>query len=537
MVSIGRGVGLFGCALVAACSGTSSTPTRDAGVTGVHDGGPAASSDAGRRDGGTILAPTIAYRATVDDPWVAHLFVADDSNHSSDVTPTLAGGPTSGGEGTPVVAGVKAFAWSADGTSLVYLGEVDTFGFSDLYVASVTTPFATTKKSLAMAGEQVWSWTTSTDGAWLVFPQLPVGATWRATFAAPIHSAAAPNALRDRDYSRGRWSPTHPTFVFSADNRLWQADFAAGAATAIEILSGTFALRDLVWSSDGARIVYFAQHPTATNLDLWRAPVTNGIVGAPERLVDLASFVAFGDDAELAYAPTGAYIAVIADHDVDRRPDLYVVDAAAPAPATMTRRSRTFPASAIGVDSVSWSASGTQLAYVADETIRGRNDLIVTDVTGTTYTHVNPGLDRANDVRWHRGDTLLTFVAYTSNATHLYAVDPASPTPVDLGEAATGSHIEFAPSGDLVAFIDGASNPTLHIATLTAPVGVARSLPTRRRTAIFHKAWCWSNDDALAFIGADGHLYLLEDPLTSTPVRISAPMVAGGDVIDCAFRP
>ena len=538
-------------------------PPRDAGQGdrdgGLVDGGTrdAGSPDSGAEDAGErVVAIEVAYAATAEEPLLAHLYLTESSTTRVRLTPALAGGPTTGGKGEPVVAGVGRFEWTRDGAAIFYAAQQDTYDLYELYLTEELGSQRSTKMSVANGTGGVREWTRSPSSSWVTFPQSVPGATITQRFAVRLAPGSTPVQISAGSAGTPWWSPVADELVFqdiivSADDRdLWHVNLAVAPPVRTRVNPGSYIGFGgaASWSADGEEIAYSADESALRQFELYRASVRGGEVGLRERVTDPfpANADIIGAD-KITFAPSGSNLAFIADLDTDNLDELYVVDTANALPAAPTKLSLPFPAGADGVEAFVWSEDGTRIVYQADNDTADRPDLYITDLTGGSAIRINdavPENGAANHPRFVRGDSLVVYTQYDGNDRHAYVVDVTTSqpgAPIDLGlihPFFPSARYALSPSEDYLVHPTLESPPRLVVTDLTQSPPTSIAFETYEDLSFSDDpTWCWSPDDELLIIGPDGHLYLVEDLATGDLFRISGRLVADGRVTACAFPP
>jgi hypothetical protein len=350
------------------------------------------------------------------------------------------------------------------------------------------------------------------------------------------------------------WSPAGPELVYQDilgmnDRDLWHANLAVSPPVMTRVNAGAnlgFG-STASWAPDGSHVVYSADETALRLFEPYRVTITNGILGARERLTP-----AFPVDADvvgldnIAHAPAGSLVAYFADADTDNVDDLYVLDPSLPAPITPTRLTTAFPPGAGGVERFSFSADGTRIVYAADHDTPGLLELYITGTATAGGARVHSPLVAGQSIeheRFIRSDTMLLYTVYDGVERRLFVVDVSQApfgSPIDLGPIRVFfpfAQYGLSPSQDWV--IHPADDPParLYLSRLTGTPTTALVLPTfdDGRFYFDHVRWCWSPRDELSIVGTDGHLYLVEDLTTGALFDVSGPLVEGGRVINCAF--
>lgn len=538
-------------------------PPDDAGVedAGVEDAGveDAGEADAGTPDTGNdddagprVVPIRVAYSAAAEMPLLAELYLTESSTTRYKVTPALAGGPPVGGKGEPFTSGVDRFEWTSDG-GIIYSAHQDNFDFYEIYFAPDPGFGQTFKLSVEGASSEVSDWDASPASDWIAFAQS--AGTTRNLYAVRTSSSAQPVQISSGSAGTPRWSPVGQEVVFqdiivsASDRDLWHANLAVAPPVLTRVNPGAnlgFG-SSVSWAPDGSAVAYSADETALRLFELWRASITNGVVAPGERMTPPfpADADVSGSDA-VKFSPDGTRLAYIADTVTDNVKDLFVMDPSQPVPPPQTQLTTAFPAGASGVDRFSWSEDGTRIAYVADHDTAGLDELYVTSANAADGVRVNAPLGAGQSLaheRFIRNDTMLLYTVYDGTERRVFVVDISITPfgePVDLGPTEAFFPValyELSPSGDFLIHPDGAAPPGLRVSDLTGTPTTSVVLPTIEAPFSFESKWCWSPDDELLIVGADGHLYLVEDLTSAELFRVSGPIVSGGRVWGCAFPP
>lgn len=537
-------------------------PPVDAGVAdaGFVDAGAPDSGvmDAGFPDSGPRVVPIrVAYAATVQDPLLADLFLTESSTTRAQVNPTLAGGPTMGGKGEPVIAGVDAFAWTPEG-NLVYEAQQDTFDRYEIYLAVQPGSQQIQKLSLPNAAEAARGFTLSPRRDWVTFTQVPAGESRNRLFAIRPLPGAAAVQIGQGTSGVPTWSPVDDEVAFQDilaardDRDLWHVNLAASPPARTRAHSGAnVGFGGAVsWSGDGTRLAFSADDDVSRVFEPYQVRVRAGMLFATTRLTQAfpaAADVVFGRDS-IQYDPTSTQLAFLADLETDQVDELFVLDPTRTLPATPTKLNATFPARAGGVETFVWSSDGTRIAYVGDQATAGRPALYLTDASAPTGVRLDTPVttDDASieQPRFIRGDTAVLYLQREGQVRRLHVVDVSGPNPgapVDLGGAEpffSENRYALSPSEDYVVFPNDQPPAGLSLARLTGTPTVTATFETAVDTSFAgYTNWCWGPADELLIIGADGRLYLVEDLDTGATFPISGPLADGGRVTACAFPP
>lgn len=537
-------------------------PTRDAGEVPrdggevVRDGGEDP-RDGGARDGGPtdggerVIEIAIAYSATAERLLHAELYLTSSNIAREKVSPPLAGGPGEDSKGFPEIDGVGRFAWTDDGDAIVYAAQQDTFDFYELYAAPIPSPVGTaTASKLSPGGDsQVRSWTDVPFSNLLLLEQSPVGVSGSRKYAVEKRFGAEPVQISTGLASREVFSPTraqvvfHDIIVSASDRDLWFVDLQNAPYFAERVNPGANFGWGLAatWSPDGDVLFYNADENVDRVYELYRVAI-NGTTLGP-RVPMMAPLPSTQRIDALAYAPDGSRVLLRGDLTTDNVFDLYTFDPAATPPIVPTRiTTLAFPGVLSGVERFQFSPDGSMVLYEGDHDVARRDELWVVPADGSAppaRVHTPLGdQEYLINPRWV-SDTMVLYTAGPSGQYHLYAtpiVGGVPGTPIDLGTDSlrVGEALSApSPSGRYVAFLDDAME--LNLVDLDAsPIGTLRIGPA--------VGGCWGPEDQLAVIASyddeeKRELYFVEDLRAPDPIRVSGPLIEGGEVVRCAFPP
>lgn len=530
---------------------------RDGGEVDRDGGEPARDGGPGRDGGPRVIQIEVAYAATVEAPLLADLYLTESSTTRAKVTPMLAGGPTMDSKGFPQVTGVDNFGWTNDGQGLIYAAQQDTFDVYELYLAPQPGVMPAERLSIPNGGSQVRFWDQSAATDWIVFAQALPG-----DFRAYNHAVRALRGQTPVQISFGSsgvttFSPTAAEVVFqdiivsASDRDLWHVNLAVSPPTRTRVNPGAnLGYGNVVsWAADGSQFVYNADENALRLFELWRAPVTGGMLGAREMVTAAlppnADVIGTGN---AQFAPSGTMLAYLADIDVDQVEDLYVVDLSGMLPATPTKLSLPFPMGAEGVDRFAWSADGSRILYAADHDTAGQLDLYITSINAPSGVRVNTPVGPNESVeheQFVRNDSMVIYTRWDGSARSVFAVDVSTAmpgTPAPLGPIVPffpTPQYELSRSEDFMIHSTADRPPRLYVSDLTTATPTTSVVLEAfdSKFSFAEERWCWGPNDQLLIVGVDGHLHLVED-LTSTDLfRISGPLAQDGRVTRCKFRP
>jgi Tol biopolymer transport system component len=376
-------------------------------------------------------------------------------------------------------------AWSPDGKTVAYSGEVD--GVYQVFMRSLVSPMpaqltkagfdclypfwsASGTHLFYLSGEPPSLWSVSTaggeseliskdviaaamspDGSALVLIRGGVSGLW-------VSSADGSGARKIASFDKsgldgfvhfspdgkkiGAWVGN--AFGFS---QLWifpyPADGKAGKQAG-QFLEKRFqpGARPFSWLPDSHRIVFGAQQPTATALHLWSADLENGNIEPVT--------VSSTEESYPAVAPDGhriAFVAAPADWDVVEIP----IDGGPMRPLISTPRYESWPA---------WSPLGPQLVYTASR--NGLFELWVRNQQDGSERPVVTGRDFTNGATYFLTESSISpdgrWIAYQRNATDsvaiwLSAMEGGPPVPLAHEQAVRQDSPTWSPDGKWIAYV------------------------------------------------------------------------------------
>jgi hypothetical protein len=527
--------------------------TRDGGP---RDGG--AERDGGPdRDGGPrVVDIVVAYTAGADAPLLADLFLTESSTTRYRVTPQLAGGPTTGGKGEPVFAGVDSFEWTRDG-EIIYVAQQETFDLYEIFLAPQPGNPITTKLSNPGMDRQARSYALSPSGTMMTFGQAVEGEAGTRRFVVPVAVGAQPIRLSMGTSSfpfwRGDDGIAYQDIIVSANDRdLWFSDLTMDPPPRTRLHSGAnlgFTGTSASFSADGQYIVFSADDGALRVFQPYRVTFTGNTPSAPEPVY--ANYPSTADIIgidTIKFAPTGTMVAFMGDIDTDGTDELYVFDASATLPLTPTRLTTDFPAGHNGVDRFQWNAAGTHILFAADYDVDGRYDLYLTDINGANGVRINTPVTASDTVDHERlihGEDRILYTRYDGNERRVKLVDISTTpfgAPVDLGPGSRFSFdtpYELSPSEDWMIHATSDDPPRLYLTDLRAQTPTTSTVLSSIGDLGFdsYGKWCWAQDDRLLIVRTDGQLGLVEDFTSSDTFVVSGPLADGSRVTACAFPP
>ncbi len=293
----------------------------------------------------------ILYRANQDDLDQFDLYVTELGGETPVVTSLT--------EGIDVMV-ANQFGWSPDGEAVAF----DVSG-GDLYVArlcggEVTGPYQVTDHPVAHRfsadGEKLRF--MGDDGDLREVELLPAG------ISQPVVLVEAPNASP----TRLAWSPDGARVAFIAGNHLRLLDGSTGESHRLDVggLAGA-AVSSFVWSPDGASIVYTANSLALSDHELFYVDLSGA---SPAMQIRIST--ATEHDVEVAdtlrWSLDSTHVAYLADQDQDEVDELFVVEISDGQPAAAIQVSAEFTLAEAPADNdvmdPRWSQDGSRLLYV-----------------------------------------------------------------------------------------------------------------------------------------------------------------------------
>jgi hypothetical protein len=507
--------------------------------------------DATEPNDGEPFAIKVAYSATADDPLLEELYLTDTSTSRKRVNLDLAGGPA-GGEKEPETAGIQSFWWSSDGALLLYEAQQDTYDVVELYAVDAPGAFPGVPRKLNPDATS----DVSAEGMSAVSPLISfrhaIGNNTK-LFVANA-TAADPNP---RQISQGlplsvSWSPANDHLALqdigpaARDRGFWFVDARPGAPSAVRAYPETNLGSNgtVSWAPDGSAFVFTTDPGGDLVNELFRVSVSNGLLGAPERLHPDLGMTA--DVSGAAYSPDGTRVAYSANPRVDQLFELFVVDLSGAMPSLPISVSST-AATGRGVERLAWTPNGDHLIYVSDIATFGVFELFLADPTGATpAVRLNPPLGNGAVERetFARNGQTVVFLVNESDIRQIYAVDISGSTPsapVRISEV--NEHVpEFEVSSDGLSLIyKSGFSDSWSLGAIDLSVFPPRA-PVSLYVGIHEPAWCFGNNDDAAVaadldVDGDVGLFYVRNLKAPTFEKVSGPLIEDGRVRQCAFPP
>jgi Tol biopolymer transport system component len=189
------------------------------------------------------------------------------------------------------------------------------------------------------------------------------------------------------------WSPDGSRLAYRADQELdtQQSLYVAPAAggAVVELSGDVFdvGVGQFAWAPDGSRVAYFARQDSPLFAELYTVRA-NGT----ENLRVSANFIFAGTLSDLLWSPTSARLAYLADVSVQGTQELHVTGAQGGS-VQVSGPSQTGQS----VQTYDWSTDGASLCYVAPSVNFDKSELFVT-VPGGVASLLSAAMQGAGDV-------------------------------------------------------------------------------------------------------------------------------------------
>ncbi|MBK6688191.1 MAG: PD40 domain-containing protein [Deltaproteobacteria bacterium] len=516
--------------------------------------------DAGLEDQGLDAAPVVivevAYGANADDLLIQHLYLTESSTITRRVTPELAGAPA-GGKKQQETGGLQQFAWTFDGSRLVYQAHQDTFNLPEVYqsVISAGRPGVPTKVSPQGGASGVSLQVLSPVANALVYnnnDDFYVDLTQTPLEPRQINTGLISNLSFSPN---GAYLAFRDIIVSATDRDAWFYDIATGTKERVNPGANLGAAIGPFWSPDSQSLYYGADEFALRSFHLYTTAVTGGALGPRTLLHPMlpADRSISAQTGASAVSPDGRWLAATVDLTALNVDELVVFDLLLPFPqALVPRNGPIAPPAMAGVLFLTFNPTSNRLVYRARQDTPNNIDAYVTDLNfGTPPAKISPplaGSDNVVEVQWAKGGAVVLLGTREGPDRQLYAVDvstlpPGAPVHLTagLGPNETDPNFGVSPDGRYVVLqtINAEGEGSLYLIDLSGPGPWA---PVRIASTRPYSPWCWSPDGARFAFAANldrpttNELYLLDRGQT-TPVKISGPMQDGASVFQCAFPP
>jgi len=282
--------------------------------------------------------------------------------------------------GSPMAGSVSAFRVSPNGARVVFIADKDTAGVHELYSVPVDGSSVPTKLSAGLtfaAGKAgVSAFQISPDSAKVVFLADPATAAGvNEVFSAPTNGSAAPVKLN---------------------------------ATAAAPVTGFGITPDSAWA------VFFGVDTSFASgaVELYRAAI--GTAASAVQISDVGQGNAAGDVVAASFSPDSARIVYVGDGAADNVFQLYSVSIAAVGPGSDVQLS-----AALGfVDLVRISADSGRVVYTSDALVLGKQEAFSIPIGGGTRIKLNPSMagDGVTAVEINPAGTRVAYLADQTTA-------------------------------------------------------------------------------------------------------------------------
>lgn len=313
---------------------------------------------------------------------------------------------------------------------------------------------------------------------------------------------------------------------------------------------------DFAITPDGTRAVFIADFTTAGVKEVYVVDLT----AAPPTAVAInpTGWGTTNDATDLRISPDGNRVAFRADGEANDQFDLYVADITPPFVANNgVRVSTGMPATgAVAAADYDFSPDSQFIVYLADQLVDEQNELFAVDLTGTVPgapARISPALpaDTNADVQdgfsWlPAGRTVVYFAEVDAASDYaLLATDlSAAPATRTLTPATAGSLVfdgyGVMNSGTDVwligSFRDGLTNEvfTIDLTVGTSTIMMAHPALPSSLLGVTDGVRAPGDDRLLIrgdlLVDDEFELFVLDLSNPGAPVRVNAPMVAGGDI-------
>lgn len=321
---------------------------------------------------------------------------------------------------------------------------------------------------------------------------------------------------------------------------------------------------DAVFSPDDRRIAFVGDFLNDTTSELFVTTITGTAAVAPAALAS-GAMAAGGDVIDLWWSPDSTLIAYLADQNTDGVDELFVVDVTNPAaPVAPIQISGALTTAANDVTAVAWSPDASGLVYAADPT-DGVTELFYVDLANPAApgapARIHPTLAAGQscdeEVVWapFGGAAIFRCDSATPGVFELWyvSINGAPGTPqrasgtMTAGGDVTSGAFGFSPDGLGIAYLADQSTDGVQNAYLTVIFGgtIIPGFPVISEPGANQDVtrFLFGPNAVRGLIRADldtddvFELYMIDTSggFPVTPVRVNAPLVAGGDVDASAF--
>jgi Tol biopolymer transport system component len=310
----------------------------------------------------------VVYRADQDTDGVDELYLVNVAMPGTavKVSAPLAGGGT-------VRSG---YAFSPDGTRILYRADQDEAGTTELYIVDVDHPGVATRVNPALVdgGDVVAAFEFSPDGSTIVYIADQDVDEVMELFAVSLDalgtSVKLNGALMDGgDVCRFEVSPDSTRVAYCADQdadetlELYAVELASpGQSVKLnpQLINGGSITGKFDFAPDGSFIAYSASQDSADRVDLYAVELD--VPGIAQKLN--APLTANGNVISFDVHPQGGHVAYFANQDDVNLYELYTVDLTSPGMATKLSAPIT---GGSGLLSASYTPAGEKIVYVASQ--------------------------------------------------------------------------------------------------------------------------------------------------------------------------
>jgi Tol biopolymer transport system component len=297
----------------------------------------------------------------------------------------------------PTFGDVTEFEITSDGEYVVFTGDLDTDGETELYSIPLAggTPTKLNFGSLLGIG-----FSLSPDGAWVVYTHD------NSIYSVPVNgpNSASLKLSGDDVINSGGYafvSPNSQRVVYLVDEpgnyyfvtAMYSVPIAGGTKTKLNkdlVAGGSIDYFYLVFSPDSQNVVYGASQDTVGINELYSVPVAGPALAG----VKLNGALPEGGDVELSgyeISPDSSRVVYLADQ-VDGVKEIFSVPVAGPADQGV-KLNGSLPDGADGVDSFRISPDSSRVVYMADQVTQGINELYTVPIQGGTAIKLNHDME------------------------------------------------------------------------------------------------------------------------------------------------
>ncbi len=424
---------------------------------------------------------------------------------------------------------VHGYLVSDDGDTVVFYGDLETDGISEIYYADLigdapATPVKV-NGTLVSGGEVDGVFNLSANGETLVY-------------------------VADQETDE--------------KNELYYVDLSGASPAAPVKISGTLPVDHIVWyksqpqvSEDGNRVIYLAGDSTSDTYELYLVDLSGVTPTTPVKISGaLASGGRVADT--VVFSADGRTAVYRADQDTDEVFEIYSVDLSGASPATPVKLNTSLPTNA-DIDIIAISRDGDTVIYRGDQDVYNDAELYYVDLSGASPAapvQFNSALPTGGDVSGFtlsRDGNAVIFRADmdVNDVVELFLVDlsgvsPTAPVQVN-GELVTNGNLASNErvSADGQAVLYRADQETDDIFELYhvdvsgeepgLSVKVNTALPTNADVDYFYLS---QDGDTIVYAG-DQEIYnfrelylvsMMPNGQPTTPLKLNVPMISGGDV-------